>query len=69
MVDIDLRDCIVNYYHDHILRLVALHDSYVTTTKKGDDESEGLLDDLGEYFDNDSGDRFVSKGGGYDPSC
>jgi hypothetical protein len=42
-------------------------DSYVTTTKKGDDESEGLLDDLGEYFDNDSGDRFVSKGGGYDP--
>jgi hypothetical protein len=42
-------------------------DSYVTTTKKGDDESEGLLDDLGGYMDNDSGDRFVSKGGGYDP--
>ena len=43
-------------------------DSYVTTTKKGDDESEGLLEDLGEYLDNDSADRFVSKGGiGHDP--
>jgi hypothetical protein len=43
-------------------------DSHVTTTKKGDDESEGLLKDLGEYLDNDSADRFVSKGGiGYEP--
>jgi hypothetical protein len=42
-------------------------DSYVTTTEKGDDESERLLEDLGEYLDNDSADRFVSKGGGYDP--
>jgi hypothetical protein len=40
---------------------------YVTTTKKGDDESEALLKDLGAYMDNDSEDRFVAKGGtGYD---
>ena len=42
--------------------------SYVTITEKGDDESEGLLKDLGAYMDNDSEDRFVAKGGvGYDP--
>jgi hypothetical protein len=42
--------------------------SYVTTTKKGDDESEGLLKDLGAYMGSDSEDRFVAKGGtGYDP--
>jgi hypothetical protein len=43
-------------------------DTYVTTTKKGDDKSEGLLPELMAYMENDSGDRFVAKGGtGYDP--
>jgi hypothetical protein len=38
--------------------------SYVTTTKKGDDESEGLLEDLGAYME----EPLVAKGGiGNDP--
>jgi hypothetical protein len=43
-------------------------DTYVTTTKKGDDISEQLLEDLMAYMDSDSDDRFVAKGGTrYDP--
>jgi hypothetical protein len=43
-------------------------DTYVTTTKKGDDKSEGLLPELMAYMENDSEDRLVAKGGtGYDP--
>jgi hypothetical protein len=38
-------------------------DTYVTTTKKGDDISEQLLEDLMAYMENYSDDRFVAKGG------
>jgi hypothetical protein len=34
--------------------------SYVTTTKKGDDESEGLLEDLGAYMNSDSEEPLVA---------
>jgi hypothetical protein len=43
-------------------------DHYVTTTKEGDNVSEELLPDLEAYMQNDSEDRFVTKGGiDYDP--